>query len=745
MLKNQTAYLLVVILFSSSSHAQSATAELEVPAQPLLAQVHRLTETIDLVGQPFGKSLIEAINSAKSLGSDDETVAALQRILDPRCLVEIDLSKSGAPKVTRGKTSAELIQQGWRTFLVKVINRHGNTGQLMVDSPNAKSIPHGPADQVQSRWMQISSVDTKPMRKRLSGLALEYRIVQVYCRDVGAVTGELNFAIGESEKKQIPSGDWGKLSVDFDSLPSTLVTLRVADVDGSPAYARFEIRDKLGRIYPVQSKRVAPDFFFQRHIYRGDGEKIALPPGEYTVRCSRGPESITETKQLTITKKPTELVYQVNRWIDPSKEGWWSGDHHIHAAGCSHYENPTQGVKPQDMIRHIMGEDLKVGCNLTWGPCFDYQKRFFTGEVAEQSRYPYTLRYDVEVSGFGSHHSGHLNLLNLKEQIYPGGESKDHWPTLGLNTLRWAKRQGGVCGPAHSGLGLGRIIGRLPNTDGKDGPHALPNFNIPAYDGIGANEFVVDVTHNVPGPDGEPVPAVDFISSMDTDRVAEWNMWYHALNCGFRTVTSGETDFPCISDDRVGQGRVYAHVDGRLSFDKWIQAIADGRSYVSDGKCHLMWFDAMASESNSQIRMGVDGSQLDLEKPQDVVFTLNAAALIDGKEEVDVEWIVNGYVVSTQRIKADGRKNGMRLTHKFDTSSWVAVRVFPHAHTNPIFVVVNSNPVRGTVDSARWCLAGVEQCWKTKRGTYAETEQADAKAAYDHARKVYQQLIEQGG
>ena len=54
------------------------------------------------------------------------------------------------------------------------------------------------------------------------------------------------------------------------------------------------------------------------------------------------------------------------------------------------------------MFRHCRGEDLKIGANLTWGPCFDYQKRFFTGQVDEVSEYPYLLRYDVEVSGFGS-------------------------------------------------------------------------------------------------------------------------------------------------------------------------------------------------------------------------------------------------------------------------------------------------------------------------------------------------------
>ena len=70
---------------------------------------------------------------------------------------------------------------------------------------------------------------------------------------------------------------------------------------------------------------------------------------------------------------------------------------------------------------------------------------------------------------------------------------------------------------------------------------------MPPFDGIGANEFIVDVAHD----------AVDFISAVDTPYVDELNIWYHTLNCGFRTRISGETDFPCITDERVGGGRSY--------------------------------------------------------------------------------------------------------------------------------------------------------------------------------------------
>ena len=51
--------------------------------------------------------------------------------------------------------------------------------------------------------------------------------------------------------------------------------------------------------------------------------------------------------------------------------------------------------------------------------------------------------------------------------------------------------------------------------------------------------------------------------------------------------------------------------------------------------------------------------------------------------------------------------------------------------------------MRGLIDSARWCLAGVEQCWKSKQQTYAAAEKEDAIKAYDHARKVYNKIIEE--
>jgi hypothetical protein len=239
--------------------------------------------------------------------------------------------------------------------------------------------------------------------------------------DPGDSPGPVEIESIQISRADRPSADWAQVDLAFEVDRSSEVRFDVKDEDGRPTTAAFRIEDEAGRVYPSQGKRLAPDFFFQAQVYRADGESIRLPPGTFTVVASRGPESVPEERTVRIADgvEPAPIAYRVRRWVDPSKLGWWSGDHHIHAAGCRHYSEPTEGVMPADMFRHCLGEDLKVGCCLTWGPCFDFQKQFFTGGVDKVSSSPYLLRYDIEVSGFGSHQSGHLCLLGSRTRCTP--------------------------------------------------------------------------------------------------------------------------------------------------------------------------------------------------------------------------------------------------------------------------------------------------------------------------------------
>jgi len=574
------------------------------------------------------------------------------------------------------------------------------------------------------------------MVPELSGLELEYRIVLLYSRDRGRREAQLGASLGPVTQD---IGFRNRAAVLFDITPSRPVTFRVRDERGEPCMASFVIRDRIGRVYPARSKRLAPDFFFQDQIYRSDGETILLPEGEFTVTCGRGPEYTPETKLLVVgSTAGASLEVRLKRWIDPAGEGWYSGDHHVHAAGCSHYESPTEGVRPVDMMRHVLGEALSVGSVLNWGPGYYNQRQFFEAKDNQLSTKSNLLRYDLEVSGFPSSHCGHLVLLRLKDQDYPDTRQIEDWPSWDLPVLQWAKAQGAVVGFAHSGLGL-EVKSR-----------ELPNYEMPNFDSIGANEYIVDVTHD----------AVDFISTVDTTYLYELNIWYHTLNCGFRTRVSGETDFPCITDDRVGGGRSYVHLPDGLIYEGWCEGVRSGRSYISDGMSHLLDFTVNGLEA------GTNAGELRLERPGSVQVTARVACLlpekpaevveqpsgsvvqwtpeharIAGTREVLVEVVVNGLAVASQRARADGVLRAVTFEVPIERSSWIALRILGSAHTNPIFAVVAGRPIRASRQSADWCSRAVDQCWSQKSRRIRRLERDVAQRAYDHARARYQQIV----
>jgi hypothetical protein len=727
----------------------------DVEAQPLAAQARRVVEALDLLGQPLSDAEKASLDAAyRRLDDPGAAAKAIQGVLDPHCLVGVEINPESRVKAAPGPAAPRLAQQGWRVFLVKVVNEAGVTAPLKVSSPNAAPIykmstsaarPEptiAPAD-IPERWADVRMFDDRPLNRALSGLGLEYRILEVFSRDAGHREARLTFDVGQGTQDL---GFRSDVDLLFAIEPAVALTLEVLDADGSPTTASFLIRDPQGRVYPSQSRRLAPDFFFHPQIYRHSGETVSLPPGTYTVEYTRGPEYLTKTRTITVSEgEPARASFRLERWTDLAAKRWFSGDHHVHAAGCAHYESPSEGVTPADMMRHILGEDLKVGCVLSWGPCWYFQKQFFEGKLHELSTPDYLMRYDVEVSGFPSSHCGHLCLLRLKEDDYPGTTLIDDWPSWDLPVLKWGKEQGGVVGFSHSGWGL--------QTRSKE----LPNDEIPPFNGIGANEYIVDVTQD----------AVDFISTVDTPAPYELNIWYHTLNCGYRCRISGETDFPCIYGERVGLGRVYVEQpDGTLDFDRWTEGIKQGRSYVTEGFSHL------PNLRVDGVQMGVDGSELRLDGPRSVKVTVDVGAYLDPEpgdaarrikatpldqkpywhierarvgdsRKVPVEIVVNGRPVASREVEADGAFRTLEFDVPIERSSWVAARVYPSSHTNPVFVTVGDRPIRASRRSAEWCLKSVDQCWSQKVKAIRPSERDAARAAFDAARAAYRRILDE--
>ena len=790
---------LFVVFATSTCFAAELPLVTEGEHQPLVAATERLLEALDFVGAPLPAEDTKALQGA--LKETDAKVAnrTIQRVLDAHCVVGVTINPESRVSVVEGPVAKRLIQGGWATFLIKVQNDAGITPQLKPESPNAAPLyMRGSAngrqkpltdekeklvkpEDVPHRFLDIAMFDKQPLKPQLSGLALEYRIIQLYSREIGRREAKLGFNVGQGTQDL---GFRNTVPILFNAAPAVEVVLGVKDFDGEPTSAAFVIRDKRGNVYPNPARRLSPDFFFHNQIYRADGESVNLSPGEYSVEVSRGPEYNVQTHSLTVKPGVSQKAdYKLTRWTHPATRGWFSGDHHVHAAGCAHYDSPTEGVTPADMLRHILGEDLNVGCVLSWGPCWYSQKQYFEGKTSALSRPNYLMRYDIEVSGFPSSHAGHLCLLRLTEDDYPNTKVLEDWPSWTLPVLNWGKEQGGVVGYSHSGWGL-QLPDIMPDgsremlkgygaaPDGWKGKAAdkLPDYAMPRFDGIGANEYVVTVAHDV----------CHFISAVDTPSIWELNVWYHTLNAGFQARISGETDFPCIYGDKVGLGRIYVKLnkDQPLDFDNWILGVRDGRSYCGDGLSHVLDFKVSAPSQTSEVSktsevsVGEPGSNkklstVELVKPGNVKVSFDVNALLAEKmndntesirkrrldakpywhiercrvgqtREVPVEIIVNGQVAATKNITADGKTQPLSFDIPIKQSSWVAVRILPSVHTNPIWVEVGGQPVRASKKSIDWCKQAVEVCWNAKKNQIREPEREAAKAAYDEATKIYE-------
>ncbi len=98
----------------------------DVDAQPLVASIKRLTSALELAGSPLDAATIRSLEQAYA-ASNAEAAKLIQQALDPLCIAAVSVNPESRVKVAALASRQELMQNGWRTFLVKVHNEAGVT------------------------------------------------------------------------------------------------------------------------------------------------------------------------------------------------------------------------------------------------------------------------------------------------------------------------------------------------------------------------------------------------------------------------------------------------------------------------------------------------------------------------------------------------------------------------------------------------------------------------------------------
>ena len=168
-----------------------------------------------------------------------------------------------------------------------------------------------------------------------------------------------------------------------------------------------------------------------------------------------------------------------------------------------------------------------------------------------------------------------------------------------------------------------------------------------------------------------------------TSGVAEYcqEVYFRLLECGLRippTAGSGSGESP----NPVGYNRVYAHVDGELSYDKWWQSVRSGQVVVTNGPLLKPSADG---ELPGHVFAAEEGTKIDIQP----------AVSVSTREPISYLEIVKDGRVEKGIPFDDYAKSGTLPPIVFDHSGWFLIRVvcdqsrtYRYAMTGPYYVEI---------------------------------------------------------
>jgi TolB protein len=444
------------------------------------------------------------------------------------------------------------------------------------------------------------------------------------------------------------------------------------------------------------------------HFYCDGKAELQLPVGKYRLRAFRGPEYRTAYRDFEITEGDNELGVELQRWINMKANGWYSGENHIHANyGYGQWYNT-----PQTMLQQCAGEDLNV-CNFMVSNSDTdgvFDREFFRGRADALSTDDTLLYWNQE---FRSTIWGHMTLVNLKQ----------------------------VVEPVFTGF------------KGTTNPWDIPT-NSDIADRTHLQNGLVNYTHVAQRPEdpyqnpytAKSIPvgvALGKIDSLDINNnyAGSTAVWHKLLNCGFHFPATAGTDcfLNRIRSRLPGGDRVYVKVDGPFSYAKWIEAMRQGRSFVTNGPMLELTVNGKSPGETMQLP-GL--SEVHVVAKARAKFPLSKVELLSG-----------GKVIAEAELSNDKLTATIDRVLNLDRSGWIALRATgpghadhpvgsQYAHTNPIYVEVKGKPIDARAEAAfflKW-IDRLELAVRNRDRIPSDDLKRHVREQLESARAVYRKL-----
>ncbi len=487
-------------------------------------------------------------------------------------------------------------------------------------------------------------------------------------------------------------------------LPAATLDVSSVDSDGSPVWARYEVRGADGQMYkPADavvdssaSVRQGNERWYHGSFVAKQPAAIELPAGTYTLVVERGTEFRRHEQRIEFVDGETKRInVELEPWIRMNQRGWWSGDFHVHR-------------DPADVPALVQAEDLNLAVVFTMWNQRDLWERepWPSGDIREVTPGHLMTILNAEDERGG----GAWMFHRLKQNLGLAGHER--WFPAGIEFIEGAKKQ------RDSGQGFPwfdcekpfwREVPVVMALSPPDSMGLIHNhFN--QY-GVLANEAWGRPrdTKKYPGREGFVASSLD--------------LYYRYLNLGFTTPASAGSASGVLPNP-VGYNRVYVKLDGEFSVEGFYDGLRSGESFVTNGP--MLFLQSEASSGGKRI--------------------INATAL--SREPLDrIELVGNGRIIETHRI-ADGQSESSTSFTVDETKySWVAVRCY--ARTRATVRMAHSQAIQlkghwDAGDDAKFFVDWIDELIEiSERETdrFSDASKQDAVIdIYRRARKFYADL-----
>ncbi len=499
---------------------------------------------------------------------------------------------------------------------------------------------------------------------------------------------------------------------------------------GRPLAFRLYIQSEDGTFHHARSSS-AEGTAVEYHVTRLTSKEIhttlsahpfqtALSRGQYTLTILRGKEYIPFRTKVELKENPVELNIKLRRWIDMAATGWFSGETHVHR-------------RISELSNVMLAEDLNVAFPLTYWVTDSRESPARTNHNREiippaelvqldptHVYWPINTEYEIFSIDGRRHTLGAIFFLNHRTAI------------------------DATAPPISQAVTIARKEHALLELDKHNWPWSMMLIPVAEVD-------LYELTNNHIWRDSflfknwYPEYVADWMNiELDNNGHFTERGWidfglqtyYMLLNCGYQLRPTAGTASG-VHPVPLGFGRVYVQVDSPFQYDRWVEGLNQGRSFVTTGPMLTVEFNGQhpghlfQSKHESSLTVQITGEAKSL-APLDTI-----------------EIVVNGRVAKTiipqnAALPAGGFQTSLNDNLLVKQSSWIAVRCFLQneegrprfAHTGPVHIEVPNRPLRPRSEEVDYLISRLQREIDRHRGVLFD----EAMAEFEQAIKAFQVL-----